>query len=151
MTAQKPITVLRLSVPKLNERGPVAFEQILATLHGLILRDMKRGGGEAVSFEIANIQGIIHFYIVVPTHLRTLISSQIFAQYPSVEIETVRNFFTKKLIDNKKVLTTSLSPAAPWMFPFKRHPQFEDSSSRTFEDPLGAMTSAISSLNGSQI
>ena len=148
MTAQKPITVLRLSVPKLNERGPVAFEQILATLHGLILRDMKRGGGEAVSFEIANIQGIIHFYIVVPTHLRTLISSQIFAQYPSVEIETVRNFFTKKLIDNKKVLTTSLSPAAPWMFPFKRHPQFEDSSSRTFEDPLGAMTSAISSLNG---
>lgn len=147
MTAKKHTTVLRLSVPKLNERGPVAFEQILATLHGLILREMKTTGQEAVTFEIVNLQGMIHFYIVVPTHLRTLISSQIFAQYPSVEIETVRNFFTKKLIDNKKVLTTSMVPVAPWVFPFKRYPQFEDASTRVFEDPLGAITSAISSLN----
>ena len=148
MAVKKHITVLRLSVPKLNERGPVAFEQILATLHGLILREMQGRRSEAISFEIANLSGMIHFYIGVPTHLRTLISSQIFAQYPEVEIETVRNYFTKKLIKGKQVLSTSMEPNEPWVFPFKRYPQFEDTSSRTFEDPLGAITSAVSSLNG---
>lgn len=148
MTKQQGKTVLRMSVPRLNERGPVAFEQILATLHGLILREIKRGRrNESVSFEIANLEGVIHFYVAVPTHLRTLIASQIYAQYPEVEIETVKNYFTKKLIKNKHVLSTGLAPHEPWVFPFKRHPQFEDSSSRTFGDPLGAITSAISSLH----
>ncbi len=140
-------TVLRLSVPKLNEKGPVAFEQILASLHGLILRSMKNNEQETISFEIVNMCGMIHFYVSVPAHLRTLISSQIFAQYPSVEIETVCNFFTNKLIANKKVISTSLEPSEPWVFPFKRYAQFEDTSARTFEDPLGAITSAISSLH----
>ncbi|MCF7846778.1 MAG: type IV secretion system DNA-binding domain-containing protein [Candidatus Gracilibacteria bacterium] len=140
-------TVLRLAVPRMNERGPMAFEQILASLHGLLSREMKRSGDESVSFEIAQVNGKIHFYIVCPGHLRTLISSQFFAQYPSVEIETVPNYFVKKLINGKKVLATSLEPYNPWVFPFKRHPQFDDSTSREFEDPLGAITSAISHLN----
>ena len=147
MTKNISRTVLRLSVPKLNEKGPVAFEQILASLHGLILRSMQSKTIEAVSFEIVNMKGMIYFYVTVPAHLRTLISSQIFAQYPSVEIETVKNFFTKKLIADKKILSTSLEPSEPWVFPFKRYTQFEDSSARIFEDPLGAITASISSLH----
>ena len=147
MKKKSSLTVLRLSVPKLNEKGPVAFEQILASLHGLILRSMRSGQRESVSFEIVNIDGMIHFYVAVPAHLRTLVSSQIFAQYPEVEIEPVKNFFTKKLIAQKKVIATSLEPREPWVFPFKRYTQFDDSSTRTFEDPLGAITSSISSLH----
>ncbi len=147
MTNTPTRTIWRLSVPKLNEKGPMAFEQILASLHGLILRSMRRAKTESVSFEIVNMNGMIHFYVTVPTYLRTLISSQIFAQYPSVEIETVRNFFTQNLIANKKILTTSIEPSEPWVFPFKRYTQFEDSSVRIFEDPLGAITSSISSLH----
>lgn len=147
MKKKSSLTVLRLSVPKLNEKGPVAFEQILASLHGLILRSMRSGQRESVSFEIVNIDGTIYFYVAVPAHLRTLVSSQIFAQYPEVEIEPVKNFFTKKLIAQKKVMATSLEPSEPWVFPFKRYTQFDDSSTRTFEDPLGAITSSISSLH----
>lgn len=147
MKKKNTLTILRLSVPKLNERGPVAFEQILASLHGLILRSMRNAKKESVSFEIVNIDGMIHFYVAIPAHLRTLVSSQIFAQYPAIEIEIIPNFFTQKLIANKKVLVTSLEPSEPWVFPFKRYTQFDDSSARTFEDPLGAITSAISSLH----
>ncbi len=147
MTNKNSRIVLRLSVPKLNEKGPVAFEQILASLHGLILRAMRSGKKESVSFEIASMDGMIYFYVAVPTHLRTLVSSQIFAQYPEVEIETVRNFFTTKLIANKKVLSVSLEPKEPWVFPFKRYPQFEDTTTRVFEDPLGAITSSLSTLH----
>jgi hypothetical protein len=147
MKKTNSLTVLRLSVPKLNERGPVAFEQILASLHGLILRSMRNIKDESVSFEIVNMNGMIYFYVAVPAHLRTLVSSQIFAQYPAVEIEVVPNFFTQKLIADKKVLATSLEPHEPWVFPFKRYTQFDDTSARTFEDPLGAITSSISSLH----
>ncbi len=139
-------TVLRLSVPKKNERGPLAFEQILASLHGLLSKEAKKGGRETISFEIVCTGGRIHFYVVVPAHLRTLVSSQFYAQYKEVEIEEVTDYFTKKLIEKKKVIATTLKPYNPWVFPFKRYPQFDDSNSREFQDPLGAVTSALSHL-----
>ncbi len=141
-------TVLRLSVPKKNERGPLAFEQILASLHGLLSKEAKKGGKETISFEIACTGGRIYFYIVAPAHLRTLISSQFYAQYKEVEIAEVSDYFTKKLVENKKVIATSLKPYNPWVFPFKRYPQCDDSTTREFQDPLGALTSAISHLPG---
>ncbi len=138
--------VLRLSVPKKNERGPMAFEQILASLHGLLTKESKKSGQESISFEIVCTNGRIYFYVVAPAHLRTLISSQFYAQYKEVEIEEVTDYFTKKLIENKKILATSLDPYNAWVFPFKRYPQFEDSTTKEFQDPLGAITSALSHL-----
>ncbi len=143
-------TVLRLLVPKQNEQGPVAFEQILASLHGLISREIKKVGEESVSFEIAQTNGQVYFYVVVPSHLRTLISSQFYAQYPEVEITEAPEYFTRKLIQGKKIISAELKPSEPWLFPFKRHPQFEDPSSRTFEDPLGAITASIAHLPSKQ-
>ncbi len=140
-------TILRMSVPKLNERGPIAFEQILASLHGLLTKTAKKTGKEAVSFEIVRSEGRIYFYATVPSHLRTLISSQFYAQYPEVEIESVPEFFTKKLIANKNILSAELVPAEPWFFTFKRHPQFEDRTSRVLEDPIGPITGALSQLH----
>ncbi len=140
-------TILRLLVPKLNERGPMAFEQVLASLHGLLSKNAKKLGDESVSFEIAKIQRKIYFYVAVPTHLRTLLKSQFYSQYPDVEIEEVPDFFTKKLIKDKKVLVATLRPSEPMMFPFKRHPQFMDQNSRTFEDPIGPISSSLAHLN----
>lgn len=139
-------TILRLAVPKLNERGPIAFEQILASLHGLLSKEAKKTGNEEISFEIVRMERKIYFYVVVPSHLRTMISSQIYAQYPQVEIDEVPEYFTKKLIANKKILAAEISPYQPWVFPFKRHPQFEDRISRAFEDPMGPITGSLSHL-----
>lgn len=142
--------ILRLSVSKNNKRGPVAFEQILASLHGLLIKEIKKTGEEGVSFEIVKTQRRIFFYIAVPSHLRTLVASQFYAQYPGVEIETTKEFFTKNLIKEKKLLMADLTPAQPWVFPFKRHPQFIDSSSRLFEDPIGPISSSLSQLHTTQ-
>jgi hypothetical protein len=139
-------TILRLSVPKLNERGPLAFEQVLANLHGLLSREAQKAGNEEISFEIVRMDRKIFFYIVVPTHLRTMISSQIYAQYPQVEIETAPEYFTQKLISKKNILAAEIAPLQPHVFPFKRHPQFEDRIARVFEDPIGPMTGALSHL-----
>ncbi len=138
--------VLRLTVPRLNQRGPMAFEQILASLHGLLLKSAKQHRKEAVSFEIARVHGRVYFYVVIPEHLKTLLSSQFYAQYPEVEIEEVPDIFTKKLIKDKKVLMATLRPAEPTVFPFKRYPQFEDKMAQAFEDPMGPVTAALTHL-----
>ncbi len=140
-------TLLRLTVPRLNERGPMAFEQVLASLHGLLSKNAKKLDREAVSFEIVRIAGKIHFYVVVPSHLKTLLSSQMYAQYPEVEIQEVPEYFTKKLVDKKEVIMATIRPAEPMVFPFKRYPQFEDKMSQKFEDPIGPITSALSHLS----
>ena len=95
MAKAHPKTILRLEVPRGSARGPLAFEQVLATLHGLLLKQTSQTGDESVSFEIARVKGRIYFYIVVPSHLRTLIASQIYSQYPGVEIKTVPEYFTQ--------------------------------------------------------
>ena len=147
MAKAHPKTILRLEVPRGSARGPLAFEQVLATLHGLLLKQTSQTGDESVSFEIARVKGRIYFYIVVPSHLRTLIASQIYSQYPGVEIKTVPEYFTQSLVKDKQVLTATLRPGNPMIFPFKRYPQFEDKLNQLFEDPLGPMTSGLSHLN----
>lgn len=137
-----------MSVPRVDARGPMAFEQILASLHGLLGGARFRAGGETVSFEIAKIKRKIYFYVAVPRHLRTLISSQFYAQYPEVQIEEVSDYFTKSLVKDKKVLVAELEPDSPSIFPIKRHPQFENNTARLFEDPIGPITAAISHLYG---
>ena len=143
-----PKVLLRLEVPRLNTRGPIAFEQFLASLHGLLSKQAQKSGGEeTISFEIVRRAGKIYFYIAVPKHLRTLVSSQIFSQYPEVEIQTVKDYFTKQLIKDKQVLLATLRPQEPMLFPFKRHPQFEDKLNQQLEDPMGPITSSLSQLH----
>ena len=139
-------TIFRCLLPKGNERGPLAFEQILASLHGLFARHARRSKNETVSFEIARIDGCIHFYVSLPTHLRTLVSSQIYSQYPEAELTEVPEYFSQKILRGKSVLLADLQPKRAWVFPFKRYPQFEDQINRHFEDPLGPITSSLSKL-----
>ena len=149
MTAQKTDSskvLLRLSVPRNCERGPVAFEQVLASLHGLLMKSQSKMGDEAVSFEIIRHHGKVHFCVVTPKHLKNLISSQIYAQYPEVEIQEDVPFLTEDLLKEKNVLLATLRPAEPEVFPFKRHPQFVDGAKHMFEDPLGSISAALSHL-----
>ena len=146
MAKTNPKVLLRLKVPRLNTRGPIAFEQVLASLHGLLVKAVQKTEKETISFELVNLRGKIYFYIVVPSHLKTLISSQIYSQYPEVEIEEVPEYFTKSLVDKKNVLVATLRPKEPWVFPFKRHPQFEDKLNQKLEDPIGPITSSLTHL-----
>jgi hypothetical protein len=90
-------TVLSVRVAKENEVGPLAAEQIFATLHGvyekLSLWDRFRGVGiDQISFELAYIDKNIKFYVSFPEKLRNLVEGQIYAQYTDVEIEEVEDY-----------------------------------------------------------
>ena len=92
--------LLILEIPKANDKKELAAEQMFASLHG-ILRDRKElresgGWQEHVSFEIAAVGKLIRFYVWVPRHLQNFVEGQIYAQYPTVQIHTADEDYTKR-------------------------------------------------------
>lgn len=89
--------VLMVRVAKDNETGPLVAEQVFATMHSIVTEikfgDRLKGvNPEKLSFEIANIGRSIRFYVQLPSRLRNLVEGQIYAQYPNVEIEEVKDY-----------------------------------------------------------
>jgi hypothetical protein len=94
--------VLRVAVSRLNERGPIVAEQIYAALHGIEenygLWDWLAGRTKPrISLEIANVSNKIQFFIWAPKRFKTVIESQIYAQYPDVEIQEVEDYAKQAL------------------------------------------------------
>ncbi|HEC21056.1 MAG TPA: DUF87 domain-containing protein, partial [Candidatus Peregrinibacteria bacterium] len=90
---------LRLRVPKdeEKEKGPIVAEQIFASLYGAFHRTkwhrfLRGHTQDKMSFEIANINNRVHFYVHVPKKLKQMVESQFYAQYPEVEIEEVTDY-----------------------------------------------------------
>jgi hypothetical protein len=89
--------VLRVAVSRLNERGPIVAEQIYAALHGIgenyDFWDWLAGRTQPrISLEIANVKNKIQFFIWAPKRFKNVIESQIYAQYPDVEIQEVEDY-----------------------------------------------------------
>jgi len=96
-----PTVVLRVAVSKTNERGPIVAEQIFSAIHGI---NQNYGFGDylvgnpkpRISLEIANVGNKIQFFIWTPRKFKNIIESQIYAQYPDVEIEEVDDYAKQK-------------------------------------------------------
>ena len=96
--------VLSVQVSRENELGPIMAEQIFATIHSTddrITFGQKLRGFcvDNISFEIANINKQIKFYVRIPVTYRSLIEGQIYAQYPDVEIKEVEDFAVVQMVE----------------------------------------------------
>src|SRR3989338_3462682 len=99
-------TVLAVQVAKGDEKapGPIAAEQLVSTLHGIYgevgFWDLFTGKRPPrVSFEIANKNKRIRFYIWFPSRYRNLLEGQIYAHYPNVEIMEIDDYTGDFLIE----------------------------------------------------
>lgn len=106
-------TVLMVRVAKDNEAGPLVAEQVFSTIHSVVSEigfwDRLKGvNPEKISFEIANIGRSIRFYVQFPSKLRNLVEGQIYAQYPHVEIDEVKDYAVAENIEVAK----AAAPAA---------------------------------------
>jgi hypothetical protein len=84
-----PLEVLEVVGNRLSEETPLAMEQVFAAFANVRREVLWRrmfwpGRIQFASFEIASINSQIHFYIVIPQHLRSFIEGQLTAQYPRV-------------------------------------------------------------------
>jgi len=129
-------TLLHIRPSKENERGPLYVESAISALHSL-------KGSNAVGLEIGMIStGKIGFYVRSSSDAVRLTESQLYAQYPDIDIEYVKDdpFIAS---EDEIVVTADLVLAGPEIFPIKRHPQFDDMLTRVNVDPIAGITSAL--------
>jgi len=150
-------TVLHINVPKNIESGPIVAEQIFSSLYGGMIEEisfLQRVFGKKqdyVSFEIANVDRVIRFFVAFPDRLRNLVEGQIYAQYPDAEITEVEDYaIVKDETMAKNVVGAELGFYAPDVFPIKRYTQFEDRLTRVPVDPLAAITSTLTKFTNSE-
>ncbi len=135
--------LLILEIPRTNDKQELAAEQMFASLHG-ILRDkteLRMSGGlqEHVSFEIAAIGKLIRFYVWVPKHLQNFVEGQIYAQYPTVQISTAEEDYTKRQFEHSVIYTAELAMTDNEMLPIKTFQTFD-------VDPLAGITATLAKL-----
>ncbi len=136
--------LLMLEIPRTNDKKELAAEQLFASLHG-ILRDrdeLKSSGGvqEHLSFEIVSTGGQIRFFVWVPKVLQSFVESQIYAQYPSVQIYKMKEDYSIDKKHHPVVYTSEITLSENEALPIKTFDSFE-------VDPLAGITGTLAKLN----
>jgi len=116
-------TVLLIKVSKINEKGPIAAEQMFSAIHGIIRKSnffrQSHKDQEQISFEIVSSYHNICFYVWAPSHLKDF-------------IEGVKSFSICELETSKHSV-----------FPLKRFEEFDDKIGRVNIDPLSSITESM--------
>jgi hypothetical protein len=113
------------------------MEPAISAIHSL--RGKK---GSMISLEIGSYEGKICFFVRADERSVSLIESQLYAQYPEIDIERVpvKNLEPK---EDESVLSADFKLVHPEIYPIKRHPQFDDLLSRQNVDSIAGITSAL--------
>jgi len=84
--SKKDRAFLLVKIPASNEQKENAMENFFHSIQRVISKNVY------VSFEMVSENQFLSFYIVVPKGLKNLIESQLYAQYPDVEVEEVQDY-----------------------------------------------------------
>lgn len=141
-------SLLHIVVPKDNEKKELSAEQMFASLHGILQPtselEKERRIQDHISFEIVARNQVIHFYVWTPTNLKDFVSSQIYAQYPSVQISEMNHDYTSQEgLDPNHVYSTEITLMKDEIFPIRTFQTFE-------VDPLAGLTTVLASLSDNE-
>jgi hypothetical protein len=135
--------LLLVEVPKENEKKELSAEQMFASLHGILRpkSELTKEGSlqEHVSFEIVSRLNSIQFYIWTPKHLKDFVESQVYAQYPSVQIKEGPDDYSKIDVAGRTIYGTELGLNKDTVLPIKTFASFE-------VDPLAGITGVLAKM-----
>ncbi|HSX28143.1 MAG TPA: type IV secretion system DNA-binding domain-containing protein [Candidatus Saccharimonadales bacterium] len=135
--------VLRLEVPRTNDKREPAAEQVFTSLHGILRtkKELITSGDlqEHLSFEMVAESKRITFYLWTPKHLQNFVESQIYAQYPSLQIQEVSEDYAARKLEGEVFHATELALTSKDALPLKTYDAFDG-------DPLLALTTTLSKL-----
>jgi hypothetical protein len=135
--------LLLIEVPKENEKKELSAEQMFASLHGILRpkSELRKDGSlqEHVSFEIVAKGNQIQFYVWVPTHLKDFVESQIYAQYPTVQIREGVDDYSRLEVGERSIYGTELHLTKDEVLPIRTFATFE-------VDPLAGITAVLAKL-----
>lgn len=138
---ERRYVVLRVLVPKENEKTPLAAEHFFAALHGVYQESLEYQ--ETISFEMAAVNGFVQFYITVPEHLQAFVEGQLYAQYPIIEVERVDDYMNGILPDSSFIASTELRLNKDEVYPLKTFLNFD-------VDPLASITGVLAEASGQE-
>lgn len=135
--------LLLLEVPRSNDKREPNAEQLFAGLHGILRtkKELITAGDlqEHLSFEMVAQDNRIQFYVRVPKHLQNFVESQIYAQYPSVQIQAAPYDYAEAELAGKVFHSAELQLISNQAMPLKTYESFET-------DPLSTLTNTLSKL-----
>ncbi len=136
-------TMLQIIVPKDNDKKELSAEQLFASLHGILRPkgEIEHEGSlqEHISFEIVSEQNVINFYVWVPRHLKDYVESQVYAQYPTVQIIDDVEDYAKKDLGDALTVISEIKTTKDSIFPIRTFATFE-------VDPLAGITTVLAKL-----
>ncbi|MBP9748523.1 MAG: hypothetical protein KBD17_02820 [Candidatus Pacebacteria bacterium] len=157
--------VLEIVPPREVLRSPKAMELFFTNA---LYHYSHKGGKEQYwqgavwfwfSLEIASIEGQVHFYIRTPSRMKTLIETQMYAQYPQAQVKQVEDY---------TLAVDEISPSSAWMgwgcefglkkaeaFPIKTYVDFgldKDPKEEFKVDPIAPLIELFGSIEkGEQV
>lgn len=101
---KNPGVLLEVRIPKVIEKTPKTMELLFMALYetGSVNYNETYWDGKIRpwwSFEIASFEGDIHFYVWTLPKYRNMLESQIYAQYPTVEVVEAEDYAKKKVFN----------------------------------------------------
>jgi hypothetical protein len=128
------------TIAEIKEKIGVA-ESLFAALGGLSpekgIKAWFVGREDEIAFEMVMHEGLIHFYVAMPSHLRGFVEEQIHANYPHADIEEAEDY---------NIFTPTGAIAGAWMI-FKRPTYFPIKTYQKQEvDPLSNITNALATI-----
>jgi hypothetical protein len=123
----KDRVILELRNPRDAEETPEAMAQFLTALPRLTTSIWQRlaGSPKPITFEIAAINQIVYFLIIVPGEVRTYIESQLTATYPKIIVSSIRDYIPSPT-QLKHPSYGKLQFSAASYFPLKTYKDFKD-------------------------
>ncbi len=143
-------TLLEVKIPKQMDKSPRSMEQALTGLGGI-------GDSASVSLEVAGIHGAPHFFIRTPVELIDTIETQIYSQYPRVEIFEVEDY-TKDFRENLsergwQFFGAEMVLQEKDVYPIRTYSDFgldEEEEEERKVDPLSHLTETMGDLGNNE-
>lgn len=153
---------LKITVPKENDKSPLAFEHILSQLHAvhasMTWAEVHLEGQFQIWFtwEIVSIGGNISNYIkILPKH-RDILEAAVYSQFPDAEINETEDYFKNLPPYHADNPDYDIFAFDFWLlkddaYPIKTYYDFEHASADTFVDPISGMWEELGKLGPNEM
>ena len=154
-------TIFEIKIPRYIEKSFKSMEDIFSAFHSIQIStpNFKERLTEGkiqlwLSFEIIGDGRGTSFYIRTPNDYKHLVESQLYAQYPDLELIEVEDYtnISSSLLPNKfwDIWGLDFTLVQPTPYPILTYPFFEASKDEKTIDPISSLMETISKLKSDE-
>lgn len=152
--AKQEYILLEVTPPQEVTKTPAAMELFFTAIHWTggettwIKKYIQGSRRPFFSLEMASIGGVVHFFIYTRKGFKDLIESQLYAQYPGIEVKQVEDYAQKFVYDESKrdFFGMEFQLSEPDPYPIKTYVDYGLEGSIKEEEKIDPLTIVIETL-----